>query len=68
MRRGVVLLLVGVLTVLTLLLLAGHGPWAGPVVWEWSASHGLNVGDLPVLAAYGVGAGVLRWLWGRSER
>lgn len=68
MRRGVVVLLAGVLTMLTLLLLAGHGPWAGPVMWEWSTSHGLNVGDLPVLAAYGVGCGCCAWLWRHPQR
>ena len=61
-------MLAGVLTVLTLLLLAGHGPWAGPVVWEWSESHGLNVGDLPVLATYGVGLGCCAWLWRYTQR
>ena len=44
-------LLAGVLTLLTLLLLAGHGPWAGPVIWAVSPYHGLNVGDLPVIGA-----------------
>lgn len=62
------MLLAGVLTVLTLLLLAGHGPWAGPVVWGWSASHGLNFGDLPVLAAYGIGLGCCTWLWRYPQR
>ncbi len=63
MRRGVVLLLAGVLTMLTLLLLAGHGPWAGPVIWTISPDHGLNVGDLPVLGAYVIAVGCCAWLW-----
>lgn len=62
-----VVVLVGVLTVLTSLLLAGHGPWAGPVVWELSPHHGLNRGDVPVVAVYLVGLGCCAWLW-RSAR
>lgn len=67
MGRVVVVALVCVLTLLTVLLLAGHGPWAGPVVWELSTHHGLNRGDLPVLAAYGVGLGCCARLWRSVE-
>ena len=67
MQRAVVVVLVGVLTLLTLLLLAGHGPWAGPVVWELSSDHGLNRGDVPVVAAYLVGLACCASLW-RSAR
>lgn len=43
-----------VISVLTLLLLAGHGPWAGrPIdVLTLSSEHGLNTGDLPVLGLW----------------
>ena len=68
MRSGVVGLLAGVLTLLTLLLLAGHGPWAGPVIWALSPYHGLNVGDLPVIGAYVIGLGCCVWLWRSAER
>lgn len=39
---------------LMLLLIAGHGPWAGPVILTVTADHGLNVGDIPVLLVWGV--------------
>lgn len=68
MRRAVVLLLAGVLTVLTLLLLAGHGPWAGETLWAVNGTtHGLNDGDVPVLLAWAVGMGACAYLW-REER
>ena len=67
-RRGVVVLLGAVLTLLTLLLLAGHGPWAGSVIWALSSYHGLNMGDLPVLGAYVIGLGCCVWLWGAEQR
>lgn len=41
-----------VLTVATVLLVAGHGPWAGPRLIPLSADHGLNLGDVPVLLAW----------------
>ena len=34
-------------SILCVLLIAGHGPWAGQTLWEISLSHGLNTGDLP---------------------
>ncbi|GAA4673106.1 hypothetical protein [Nocardioides nanhaiensis] len=68
MRRPVVLLLAGVLTVLTLLLLAGHGPWAGETLWAINGTtHGLNDGDVPVLVAWAVGMAACAYLW-REER
>jgi hypothetical protein len=53
--RAVVVLLAVVITTLTCLLLAGHGPWAGRTILALGNSHGLNTGDLPVLLAWAVG-------------
>ncbi len=53
--RPVAVLLAGILTVLTAMLIAGHGPWAGPPVLALSASHGLNLGDIPVLVLWAGG-------------
>ncbi len=50
--RLLAVLLGGVITALTLLLIAGHGPWAGEVLVTVSGSHGLNNGDLPVLGLW----------------
>jgi hypothetical protein len=52
------------LTLLTLLLIAGHGPWAGPTVLQVSQGHGLNLGDVPVLGAWLVGLVAVHWLDG----
>jgi len=54
---AVVVLLGMVLTVLTLLLLAGHGPWAGRQLIAFNVYHGINTGDVPV---------ILLWLTGMS--
>ena len=54
-RWLVVTLVAGVITALTLMLLAGHGPWAGRTVWQVTPRHGLNTGDVPVLAFWGIG-------------
>ncbi len=56
-HRTVVVGIALVLTILTLLLLAGHGPWAGEPIEIASLSdrHGLNTGDLPVFALWLVG-------------
>ncbi|KQP65671.1 hypothetical protein ASF47_07950 [Nocardioides sp. Leaf285] len=51
------------LTVLALLLLAGHGPWAGESFWAFDESHGLNTGDVPVLAIWGMGVVGCVLLW-----
>lgn len=65
-RRAVIVLVLAVLTGFALLLLAGHGPFAGPNVVAVSDDHGLNLGDLPVLAGWAVGACCCGWLWRRS--
>lgn len=53
--RAVAVLLALVLSLLTLLLLAGHGPWAGRTLIELGGRHGLNTGDVPVLTLWAVG-------------
>ncbi|GIG27476.1 hypothetical protein [Cellulomonas marina] len=49
-------LLVGVLLLVVsgfaLLLLAGHGPWAGPVLVTITQSHGINEGDVVVVVGW----------------
>ncbi|MBC9735617.1 hypothetical protein [Nocardioides marmotae] len=61
--RTLALVLAGVLTALTGLLIAGHGPWAGPPVLALSPSHGLNLGDIPVLGLWGLGLLGCAALW-----
>ena len=67
MHRAVVLMLATVVTMLAVLLLAGHGPWSGSTIVELSDKHGLNTGDLPVLALWAVGLACCAWLWRRAE-
>lgn len=66
MRAVLSLLVMGVLTGLMLLLIAGHGPWAGRVLWDISPNHGINSGDIPVFGLWTIGmVGLL--LLGRSD-
>lgn len=55
MRPALALLVMAALTALMGLLIAGHGPWAGEVIWAVSPQHGLNRGDLPVIGFWAVG-------------
>jgi hypothetical protein len=51
----VALFVAAVILTTTLLALAGHHPWEGPVVWQLGkTSHGLHAGDLVSLAASAV--------------
>ena len=49
--KFLLVVIAGVITVLTILLIAGHGPWAGHEIIRISANHGVNDGDVPVIAA-----------------
>jgi hypothetical protein len=53
--RVVAALLALVISVLTALLIAGHGPWAGPTLIAFNPYRGINAGDVPVLALWAVG-------------
>ena len=54
-RGPIAVLLALVVSVLTVLLLAGHGPWAGETMLDFGGGHGLNTGDIPVLLLWVVG-------------
>lgn len=51
------------MSLVTLLLLAGHGPWSGRTIVSVTDVHGLNVGDLVPLGAWVVVAACCVWLW-----
>lgn len=53
--RAIAILLALVISLLALLLLAGHGPWSGRTLVDFGGRHGLNTGDLPVLLLWSVG-------------
>ncbi|WP_127479630.1 hypothetical protein [Nocardioides pantholopis] len=55
LRILLALVAAAVMTMLMVLLVAGHGPWAGEVVWRLSPGRGVNAGDLPVFASWVVG-------------
>ncbi len=61
--RGAVAVVAVALTGLAFGLLAGHGPWAGRELVGFTGSHGLNVGDLPVIATWLVGMACCWRLW-----
>ena len=57
-RRLIAIAVYLVVSILALLLVAGHGPWTGRVLFTVSDSHGMHSGDVPV---------VLLWLgWSAS--
>ena len=64
--RGRVVLALLTATGFAVALVAGHHPWDGPEVLEISETHGLHLGDLPVLVAWVVGAGLGWRLWSRG--
>jgi hypothetical protein len=66
--RAYLALLMLVLSGLAFGLIAGHGPWAGRELFAVSETHGLNIGDVPILAAWLVGAGCCWRLWSRKDR
>ena len=55
-RRPLVLLVLLILNVMTLMLIAGHGPWAGRTILVLGDDHGLNAGDIPVLLMWLIGS------------
>lgn len=65
-RRAVVVGVAVALTLLTVLLLAGHGPWAGRPLLTLSSDHGLNTGDVPVLVLWALGLLGCGWLLRRG--
>jgi hypothetical protein len=63
--RGYVAVLWVVLSGFTFALIAGHGPWAGRDLIALSSTHGLNIGDIPILAAWISGSLCCWRLWDR---
>lgn len=56
-----------VVSVLAVLLIAGHGPWAGRVLFTVGGGHGVNSGDVPVVLLWACGL-YLSWLLWRGPR
>lgn len=52
-----------VVSVLAVLLIAGHGPWAGRVLLDVGGGHGVNTGDVPVLLLWAGGLWMAWLLW-----
>ena len=65
--RAIALLLALVISLLALLLLAGHGPWSGRTLIDFGGRHGLNTGDLPVLLLWAVGMAGCGYLVSRKH-
>ncbi len=64
-RRPAVIALALILSILTLLLLAGHGPWSGHLILEFDDDHGVNSGDLIIAPLWLAGMACCAWLWRR---
>lgn len=62
-QRAAVVVVFASMTLVTLMLLAGHGPWAGRPLLGFSSNHGLNTGDVIPLAAWLVSAVCCVRLW-----
>ncbi|MDN4163323.1 hypothetical protein [Nocardioides abyssi] len=65
--RLLAVVLAEVVSILSVLLIAGHGPWAGPLLLKVSENHGLNVGDVPVLVLWVAGLAASVELWRRGS-
>ena len=66
-QRTAVVIVFSAMTLVTLMLLAGHGPWAGRPMLKLFGGHGLNVGDVVPLAAWAVSAACCAALWRRAD-
>ena len=61
--RLVSIVLGEIVTIMTVLLIAGHGSWAGRVLISVGDTHGLHAGDLPVLVMWASAMVSCVWLW-----
>ena len=65
-KRGFIVLAMLALSGVAIALIAGHHPWEGPEFLEITETHGLHLGDLPIVVAWVVGIGGGWWLWRRE--
>ena len=49
-------------------LMVGHRRWDGPVLFTISETHGVNLGDVPVLACWLAGIACAVWFWRRGTQ
>lgn len=52
-----------VLSTFLVMLLAGHEPWSGPVIWGFTRSHGLHITDVPLIVLWAIGMLGAAVLW-----
>lgn len=60
-NRGYIMLGALALTGLAVALVAGHHPWDGPELFGITETHGVNLGDLPIIGAWIAGSGYFLW-------
>lgn len=65
-NRGFIVLAILAFTGVATALVAGHHPWEGPELVEFTETHGLHIGDLPILVVSVIGIGGGWWLWRRE--
>ena len=66
-QRTAVVIVFAAISLVTLMLLAGHGPLAGRPILKIMGTHGLNTGDLVPLAAWAASAVCCVVLWRRAD-
>ncbi len=54
------------LTGMAAAMVAGHHPWDGPELFGITETHGVNLGDLPVVVAWVAASAYSGWRWRRS--
>ena len=64
--RLIAIALAWITSVLTMLLVAGHGPWAGRPLIGFGG-HGVHSGDIPVVLLWAAAMYCCWVLWRRSE-
>ncbi|MET0999754.1 MAG: hypothetical protein ABWX73_13635 [Marmoricola sp.] len=65
-QRGRFVLVVLALTGFAAAMVAGHHPWDGPELFGITETHGVNLGDLPVVAVWVAGIVYSAGRWRRS--
>jgi len=66
-RQGCLVVGVIVQSAFLALLLAGHEPWAGPILFSVTARHGVHVADIPLVALWLVGLVAAATSWRSSS-
>ena len=67
-ERACLVVVAAIITMVSLVAVAGHGPFAGHVLLALTANHGIDEGDVPVALAWLVAMCCLVAVWRRLPR